>query len=203
MKVCYIVGAGDFTSPFTPNEDDLVIAADGGFDTLKKYGIRCDLLIGDLDSIDALPNDVELQKHPVKKDFTDMYLCYLEGKRRGYTEFRIMGGTGGREDHTFANFSLLLFIREKGDNAILYGRKNLTRVIKNEKITLHGVPGMHFSAFAFSGDAKGVSIENFEYEAKNITLTPSFPLAVSNIFTRDTGTVEVKDGVLLIMVEIA
>ena len=203
MKVCYIVGAGDFKSPFTPNEEDLVIAADGGYDTLKKYGIRCDLLIGDLDSIDGLPSGVELQRHPIKKDSTDMHLCYLEGKRRGYTEFRIMGGTGGREDHTFANFSLLLCIRESGDNAILYGQKNLTRVIKNERITVYGEPGMHFSAFAFGGDAAGVTIEGFEYEARDITLTPSFPLAVSNIFTRDRGTVEVKDGSLLIMVEIA
>ena len=203
MKICYIVGAGDFTSPFTPSDDDLVIAADGGYDTLKKHGIRCDLLIGDLDSIEEAPCDVPLQRHPEKKDSTDMHLCYLEGKRRGYTEFRIMGGTGGREDHTFANFSLLLFIRENGDNAVLYGKKNLTRVIKNEKIEVFGEVGMHFSAFAFSGDAKGVTIEGFEYEAKDITLTPAFPLAVSNIFTRDRGTVEVKDGALLVMVEIA
>ena len=36
MGICYIVGAGDFTSEFSPSDNDLVIAADGGYDHLKK-----------------------------------------------------------------------------------------------------------------------------------------------------------------------
>ena len=39
MGICYIVGAGDFYKPFTPEKDDLVIAADGGYDHLKRFGI--------------------------------------------------------------------------------------------------------------------------------------------------------------------
>ena len=60
MAICYIVGAGDFTTHFTPTDADLVIAADGGYDALKNAGIRCDLLIGDLDSINEVPTGVEI-----------------------------------------------------------------------------------------------------------------------------------------------
>ena len=202
MKLCYIVGAGDFCGGFTPSEDDLVIAADGGYDALIKNGIRCDLLIGDLDSITTPPKDIPLIKHPVRKDETDMHLCFNEGLARGYTEFCIFGGTGGRDDHTFANYSLLLNIKNQGCNAVLYGANSATRVIKNEKIELVGEKGKHFSAFAFGGIAKGVYIRGLEYEADGIELTPDFALAVSNIFTDKAASISVDDGALLIMTEL-
>ena len=93
MGICYIVGAGDFPYGFSPKDDDLVIAADGGYDHLKKNGIRCDLLIGDLDSISASADGVQTKRFPIRKDETDMHLAYLEGKARGYKEFHIYGGT--------------------------------------------------------------------------------------------------------------
>ena len=202
MKKCYIVGAGDFPYGFEPCEGDLVIAADGGYDSLKKNGIRCDLLIGDLDSIQDVPSGMEILRHPVKKDETDMHLAFLEGKRRGYADFCIYGGTGGREDNTFANYSLLLYIKEAGCRATLYGKKNITTVIKNEEASFDGEVGLHFSAFALGGCAVGVTIRGLEYECENITLTPEFPLAVSNRFIGKTASVKVDTGALLVMIEI-
>ena len=201
MSICYIVGAGDFEGGFTPLECDTVIAADGGYDNLLRHGIRCDLLIGDLDSISDIPASVKTQRHPVRKDETDMHLSYLEGAKRGYSEFVIYGGTGGREDHTFANYSLLLYAKERGHNATLVGTKNVTRVVKNEKISLRGERGKHLSVFAFSTEAKGVDIKGAEYEAEGITLTPSFPLGASNLFCEGEVTVSVEDGILLVMSE--
>lgn len=203
MGICYIVGAGDFYHPFVPGEDDLVIAADGGYDTLKEYGIRCDVLVGDLDSIDETPDGIEIIRHPIKKDETDMHLCYLEGKRRGFSDFRIYGGTGGREDHTVANISLLLYIRNRGGRATLIGEKNESFVISDESVTLAGETLSHLSLFALFGEAREVSVEGLEYGAHSITLTPEFPLAVSNRFIGAPGKITVKDGTLLVMREIS
>ena len=41
MKTCYIVGAGEFYGSFMPDDDDLVIAADGGYKALLEKGIQC------------------------------------------------------------------------------------------------------------------------------------------------------------------
>ena len=202
MKICYIVGAGDFPYPFSPTEDDLVIAADGGYDSLLRHGIRCDVLIGDLDSITGKADGIELLKFPVKKDETDSFLAYYEGKRRGYTEFHIYGGTGGRADHTMANVALLLSAREDGCRATLFGSHNISTVIKNEAREFLGEAEKHFSAFALGGEARGVTISDLEYECTDAILTPSFPLAVSNRFIGKTARVEVKNGALLIMTEI-
>ena len=180
MGICYIVGAGDFTTHFTPTDSDLVIAADGGYDSLTKAGIRCDLLIGDLDSITEVPTGVKIIRYPVKKDETDMMLAYLEGARRGYTDFEIHGATGGRQDHTFANYCLLLYMSERGHRGAILCDTGATLLLKNGSIEVAGKCGKHFSAFAFGGEAVGVTIRGLEYECEDITLTPEFPLAVSN-----------------------
>lgn len=200
-KTCYIVGAGSFYGDLSPDEGDLVIAADGGFDTLKRVGIAPDLLIGDMDSIES-DCGVEKIVFPVRKDYTDTFLAYEEGVKRGYTNFLIFGGVGGRDDHTFANFSLLLHGKERGHNIKIIGERCDIFVIKNEAITLPGKPGSHFSAFAFGGEAKGVTIRGLEYEAENITLMPQFPLATSNRFMDGEAYIEVKVGALLVMAEV-
>ena len=202
MGVCYIVGAGDFNTPFTPTADDLVIAADGGYDHLKKFGIRCDLLLGDLDSISNAPSGVKTLKFPVRKDETDAYLAYREGAKRSYKYFRIYGGTGGREDHTFANYCLLLYIKEQGGNGFLISERARVSVIKNESVTLYGETGKHLSLFPFGSDAEGVTIKGAEYECEDIKLATNFPLTVSNIFRDSPVNIEVKDGALLVMEEI-
>ncbi len=201
MGICYIVGAGNFTTPFDPTEDDLVIAADGGYDALKEHGIRCDLLIGDLDSITEIPSGLEIIRHPVKKDETDMMLAYLEGARRGFADFYILGATGGREDHTFANYCLLLHMADRGHRGFILSDTGTTLLIKNAEISVSGEAGKHFSAFAFGAAAHGVTIKGLEYECEGATLTPDFPLAVSNRFIGKAGMVSVTDGALLVMIE--
>ena len=200
MSICYIVGAGEFYGSFEKKNGDLVVAADGGCDTLLRLGISPDLIIGDMDSIES-STSAERIVFPTKKDETDTHLAYLEGVRRGYNDFIIFGGVGGRDDHTFANYSLLVYAKNRGHRITLIGEKCDIFAMKNEQISLISESGMHFSAFAFGGDSHGVSIKSLEYEADDITLTPEFPLAVSNRFIGKEALITVKDGTLLVMVE--
>ena len=93
-KRCIIVGAGELTVSKIPvEEEDLVIAADGGYAYCRRLGIRPDLILGDFDSIDCA--NAELVKEiretepervitlPVEKDDTDMLAALKEGLRRG------------------------------------------------------------------------------------------------------------------------
>ncbi len=202
MKTCYIVGAGDFYGEFSPKPEDLVIAADGGYNTLLERGMRADLLIGDLDSIKDLPAGIELIRHPIEKDETDMHLAYIEGRHRGYERFEIYGGVGGRADHTFANYCLLSLIKRNGGSARLHGNGNIAYIIKNEATRVAGSPQKHISLFAFGGIARGVFIKGLFYELENGTFTPEFPLGVSNHFVENCGYIEVRDGELLVIQEI-
>ena len=202
MKTCYIVGAGEFYGSFSPTDDDLVIAADGGYDSLCMRKIRCDLLVGDMDSQKVLPCGVEIIRHPVEKDETDMHLAYLEGRRRGYVNFEIYGGVGGRADHTFANYCLLSYICADGGHAVLRDKYSTAFVIRNEVARVRGEAGKGISIFAFGSVARGVSIKGLYYELDSGTLTPEFPLGVSNHFVNEYAEICVKDGTLLIISEI-
>lgn len=201
MEKCYIFGAGQIDYPIEPPRG-FVIAADGGYDALLRLGIKPDLLIGDLDSLSSSPPEgLYTLTFPVRKDYTDMHLAYLEGAKRGYTSFVIYGGTGGMPDHTFANYSLLLYGARQGHSIILADGVSCARVIENGEITLHGVKGKRLSVFAIGGDALGVTLQGAEYVAKDIKLSCDFPLGVSNAFTDCPCKISVKRGALLVISE--
>ena len=109
MGKCVIVGSGDFYGlDIELNEDDFIIAADGGYNELMKIGVKPDMLIGDFDSMgDGRPQLDNVISLPTKKDVTDMDAATMTGWGRGFREFHIFGGTGGqRFAHTIANIQL-------------------------------------------------------------------------------------------------
>lgn len=95
---------------------DIVVAADSGYDMALQWGIACDYLIGDFDSLEST---VEMEKFPQDriirapkaKDQTDTEMGIDLLLRRGVEEITLIGGGGGRLDHLIALVSL--FDREK------------------------------------------------------------------------------------------
>lgn len=202
MGICYLVGAGEFHENISLGNDDLLIAVDAGFDSLIEAGYTPDVLVGDLDSIKSeVPSNVRVFKYPPQKDETDMFLAYRLGARCDYTDFVILGGTGGRLDHTYANLSLLLHAKEQGHNITMMDDNGIIICIKNEGVRLAGNPGSYLSVFAISGPAVGVTIKGAKYEVDNITLAPDFPLGVSNEFLDEEAQISVEDGALIIIAE--
>ena len=202
MGICYLVGAGDFYGQITADDDDIIIAADGGYDQLVRHGYTPDILIGDFDSVKGeIPYGLRTIKHPKEKDETDMFLSYEAGVKLGYSEFVMLGATGGRLDHTYANISLLLYAKEHGHNITLIDSNGIIICLKDEAISLAGNPGGNLSVFAFGGVANGVSILDTKYQVEGARLTPEFPLGVSNEFTDRPARISVEDGALLVIAE--
>ena len=199
-NICYIVGAGELHSLPKPCDGDLVIAADGGLDALVLGGITPAVLVGDLDSLSGrAPEGLEILRHPVEKDETDSYLSYLEGASRGYTRFSLYGCTGGRDDHTFANYSLLLYAKKQGHDMTLVSKDYDIFVILDEEKEIFARVGATLSVFALGGDCR-VTLSGTYYPASDLLITPDFPIGVSNHAT--ASTVKIKaDGALLVMLE--
>jgi len=195
---CYIIGAGSFYGlAAVPEEQDFVIAADGGLRHCREAGIRPDLVLGDFDSLGKAPEEEQVLRLPVEKDDTDTLAAIREGLRRGYTRFRIYGGTGGkRPDHTLANLQSLLFLAKQGARGWLYDEYAVCTVLRNAALRLRG--DGDFSVFAMDGPAKGVTLRGLKYALQDAELTPDFPLGVSNSFCGGDAEITVRDGTLLL-----
>lgn len=198
-KTCYIVGSGDFTArDLKRQEDDFIIAADGGYKYLSKIGIKPDLLVGDFDSLEYIPENVKIYRFPAEKDDTDMGLAIQKGIELGFSEFSLYAGSGTRNDHFFANLQLLNRFCEKGCTIKMVCPECNIYALKDGDIVLSRTKGTVFSVFSLSDNCRGVSIKNAKYEIENESLSSRFPLGVSNEFTGGNTEISVKDGVILI-----
>ncbi len=197
MKICYIIGAGDLPLLYI-KEGGFVIAADGGLDRLGD--ITPDLVVGDFDSSKSEPpKDAVIL--PVEKDVTDMKFAADLGIEKGFDVFLLYGGTGGRPDHTFANYALLCELAEKGKRGYLIGNSFIATAIRNDEIEIEGEIGNTLSVFSAGDRAEGVTLSGLKYPLSSYTLTFNTPLGVSNSFTENTAKISVKNGTLLIIWE--
>ncbi|MBE6751703.1 MAG: thiamine diphosphokinase [Ruminococcaceae bacterium] len=202
MSICYIFGALDCSiTDFNPNENDLIIAADGGYSTLTKLNIKPDLVVGDFDSLGEVPENENFIKHPVKKDDTDTLLAVKIGLEKGYKTFIIYGAIGGRLDHTVATIQTATFVAENGGIAYICDNNHTVTAIKNSSIKFKKTAKGYVSVFALSGIAKGVTIKGLLYELDNAEISPDFPLGVSNEFIGRDSEISIKDGILTIIYE--
>jgi len=204
QATAYIVGAGEvcFTG-FHPGPRDLVIAADGGYDALDQAGIRPHLLLGDMDSIRALPMDIPRLRFPVKKDETDMALAIQVAQQRGFRRFKLYGALGGRLDHTLANLQLLGSLARQGMQARMVDRRAVFFAVSNGSLVLPPLrQGTTVSVFAWGGDAAGVTLKGLAFPLYNAQLKAFMPLGVSNVARGMPVRISVASGVLLVTVSL-
>jgi thiamine pyrophosphokinase len=167
--------------PLSIEKDDLVIAADGGLYHTQKWGITPQVILGDFDSLGYVPERAKVS--PVEKDDTDAMLALRRGLELGHRRFVIYGGLDGpRVDHTVANFQTLQFAADQGAAAYLVGLRQIATVVKNGAVSFPSAAAGTVSVFCMGEPARGVSIRGLKYELDQGTLTPGFPLGVSNSF---------------------
>lgn len=209
---CIVIGAGDLTvGTVEKGENDLVIAVDGGLGYCSVLDLEPDLILGDFDSVSDREAQAvaELEQQipervirlPREKDDTDMLAALREGLSRGYHDFRIYGGTGGRFDHTFANIQCLLYLKKQSAAGYLVDGGGMTMVIVDEAVHFQkGLEG-YVSLFSLTEESRGVTIEGMKYSLERAVLRNDFPVGISNEFTGQEACISVEDGQLVCMLQ--
>lgn len=199
MANCIIFCAAGFYGLAEPTQkDDFLIAADGGLAHMEKAGLIPNGILGDFDSLGYIPESALV--FPVEKDDTDAMLAAKRGLALGCREFLFYGSLDGpRLDHTVANFQTLAYLNEHGAKGTLIGLRQQVTLLKEGKITFPKNAAGNISVFAFGGEAEGVTIRNLYYNLEKGTLTPAFPLGVSNHFIGEEAEVSVEKGSVLIV----
>ena len=211
MNDCIIIGAGDLTPmDIGIKEGDLCIAADGGYLYCKMLGIKPDIIVGDMDSIDdSVRNDIEEIKASCpervitlkpEKDDTDTLSALRIGMEKGYRMFRIYGAMGGRIEHTIANIQCLNYLKNKGAKGYIMDANVMMTVIRNESVRFNRTMEGYMSLFALGEKAEGVTITGMKYLLENAIVTNDYPIGISNEFIGVEGQVTVEKGTLLIIV---
>ncbi|MBP2068877.1 MULTISPECIES: thiamine diphosphokinase [Anaerococcus] len=203
MKRCFIIAGGDFDGFYDQiRDDDLVIAADRGFDHAKKSGINPDIIIGDFDSSDKpIDNNKVIKLNPIK-DYTDTKAAMMIAKDKDYDKIIIYGGLGGRDSHTFANIRSSLEYKKLGIDVIIKSKYKKIFII-NDSFTykFKNEDDFYVSIFALSEVVKGISISGLFYELNDYDLTLDSSLGVSNETCKKDFSINVNDGYLLIIFE--
>jgi thiamine pyrophosphokinase len=175
-------------------EAELVIGADGGALVARSLGIEVDVVVGDLDSLDAREREsfrVEERPWPYATDLEKAITYALE---QGATEIDIVGGGGGRGDHALANLSVLRVFR--GQARIRFVDERFVTELVDGSVEFEAPAGTVISLIAI-GRCRGVSISGVKWELDRIELDFS-PLGVHNVALGVTGRVTVAAGDLLL-----
>lgn len=187
---------------------DLLIGADRGASFLVSHGFKPEISIGDFDSVSR--HELEsvysnsrkvIACDPVDKDFTDTEMAFRLALDMQPKEIVMLGALGTRFDHSLANVQLLSLAAERGIHACIADEHNWIRVITSAAaaITIERGGFPNVSLLPLSERVAGITLTGFQYPLHEAALAIGQSLGISNALTADTGTVQIKDGRLLII----
>lgn len=187
---------------------DLVIAADGGAVHILAAKLFPDLVIGDMDSVpqealDALREaEVELLKFPAHKNETDLELAVAEAIKRGASSITIVAAIGGRLDQTLGNVFLLALPQVSGIPIRIVTEREEAFLVRNQAL-IHGTVGDTVSLIPLTPHVRGVTTRGLEYPLEDAVLRLGPTLGISNKLYHDEAMVALREGLLLVVHEMA
>lgn len=166
-----ILADGNFPTAEYPLEllhnADIIICCDAA--VLKLHSRKPDYIVGDMDT---LPDDEKVKYRDIiiksscqeTNDQTKAFSFALglvpEGKK---ANIHILGATGGREDHTLGNLSLLMEYTKNDSCPIPPFNNIMHKDINVEIVTDHGIFTPHYNTFtAESYPGQQISIISFD-----------------------------------------
>lgn len=146
-----------------------IICCDGAVDKLIPLGYEPDWIVGDLDSI----SDSSLARYRARiiatsdqqrNDFTKAFKLCLA---RGWRDIVVIGATGGREDHTLGNLSLLVDFARQLKIVLLSDTGCFLPLTDSSSLDV--VIGQQISIFSFDPETS-ISSKGLKYPLNNIKL---------------------------------
>lgn len=182
-----------------------IVCCDGGARHLRNLSVIPDVLLGDFDSISeedlkyCKENSVETIKYPVKKDKTDTEIAVEYVISKKCDSCTIIGGFGNRADHTLANILLLIKMLKKGVLGTIIDEKNSINVIQ-DKTRIEKIENHIISLIPITEEVRGITTKGLLYPLNNATIMPGDTRGISNEFSADMAEIDIKSGMLLIII---
>jgi thiamine pyrophosphokinase len=188
---------------------DLVVAADGGGRWLAAIGVRPDVLLGDLDSVEPAVVEqlsdagVTVERHPTEKEASDAELALGRAVASGADEVIVLGALGGqRLDHELANLLMLADPEWRGavrDLRIVRGGTVARALHGGERLSLAGTVGDLVTLLPIGGRAEGIRTDGLRYALDGEALDLGRSRGLSNEVISTPASVSLERGTLLVI----
>ena len=170
-----------FSKIYKKDENEIIIAVDGGYEILKKNNIKVNYFFGDKDSFceKEIISDRIYEYNPIKdeSDF-DLVINYLinDLKIKNEDYVYVYNATGGRLDHYQAIINTI--IKNKNYKIILFDENNCIFVSDYEmKIKKNNYKYISFFSL---NDETNITLKGLKYNIDNYNLKSRDNLCLSN-----------------------
>jgi len=206
-KTALILGNGEPPSRELINQfiggDTLLLCADGGADTARRYDLVPDYIVGDLDSISRASSAGVDPTHIIRVDAdntgTDIQKVLRHAVDLGISEAFLLGFTGGRTDHLLWNLSVFKTFAEQIALRIVDEYCDLRLI--GQRIRFRATIGQKISLCPLNGPVDGITTTGLKFALQNESLVPGLRDGISNEVVGDIVEIEVERGDLLLCVQ--
>lgn len=177
----------------------LFVAADGGGNTAREYGVQPDLIIGDMDSYRTEKEEkITLIEQP-DQETNDLEKALAYVQNREGTHVHILGATGNQLDQSLKNLSVLKQYDSSFTELLIVDDYCTVRLIPNNYSHELEV-GTKLSLFPLSGKVSGLTTHGLKYSLKNETLENGVRDGSSNRVLKSPVQIKYEYGDLLLFV---
>lgn len=196
------------------NSETIIVGCDGGSNFLESVGIKPDVIIGDLDSLNNIPksvlskmdsapfeiidNGVKYVVYPTDKDKLDSELAIEYCLNEKVDEIVCYGILGDRLDHILGNVFLLTKLKYK-NTKLKFVDQNQETYIGQGATTIKGSVGDLVSLIPIDGKAEVTKSDGFKYDPSKYEMSTESNLGISNELTKTEAKLEIKKGRFLVI----
>ncbi|MDX8335492.1 thiamine diphosphokinase [Cetobacterium sp. C33] len=203
MTKAFIFLNGDFPKceKFYENlkiDNNHLYCADGGAKKALELNYTPKEVWGDFDSLDDFyinllkEKNIFIKTFNKNKDFTDGELLISYVSSLNYDEIYVIGGFGGRIDHTLTNINLIF----KYKNLIFMDNLEKLFLVKSN-FTIKNEINKRISFISFSDSVDNLTLKGFLYPLNNHTLNRGDSTCLSNIIVENEASIKFSKGKLI------
>lgn len=184
-----------------------MIAVDRGLEMLYELNIVPNHVVGDFDSVSTSilkfyqkNPQIVFHKYNPEKDNTDTDIALKLAIELNSSTITIMGALGKRMDHALANIHILKEALEIGIPCEILDSYNRIYLVKeNTQLVKDKTYGKYISFLPLTTTVKGITLKGFQYPLNNASLSVGLSLGISNEIVEDMATIELKEGILIVI----
>ncbi len=191
---------------------DRLFAVDRGLEYVKDMELVPDYVVGDFDTVDynvllafeEAEGKGKVERHPAKKDETDTELAVWQAIEEKTERITLLGATGSRLDHVFANIGLLCQTVERGIDMRIVDETNRIQILDGlhratAEIAKKEQLGTYISLIPLTDRVEGVTLEGVAYPVRDFTIVHGSSRTVSNEIVSEKMRITIKKGQVLLI----